>query len=132
MNLRTTTVYVSVLGLAASAAATVAVLASAPAMVSSAAASARPELISATVGQTTTNAAIPPGFDQTTVVYNFDEAVTGAAPVPAAFHLVGFNSNWRADGQSAAVQSDGRSVLVTFGSTTSGSIGQQQTPPLPP
>lgn len=126
MNLRTTTIYVSVLGLTASAAATVAVLASAPATVSSAAASARPELISATVGQTTTNAAIPPGFDQTTVVYNFDEAVTGAAPVPAAFHLVGFDSNWRADGQSAAVQSDGRSVLVTFGSLTSGSIGQQQ------
>ena len=126
MNIRTTTVYVGVLGLAASAAATVAVLASTPTTVSSAAVSAKPELVSATVGQTTTNAAIPPGFDQTTVVYTFDEAVTGAAPVPGAFHLVGFNSNWRADGQSAAVQSDGRSVLVTFGSMTSGSIGEQQ------
>ena len=125
MNFRTTTVYCCVLGLAAGTAATVAVFASTPATVSPATASARPELVSATVGQTTTNAAIPPGFDQTTVVYNFDEGVTGAAPTAADFHLVGFDSNWRADGQSAAVQSDGRSVLVTFGSI-SASIGQQQ------
>jgi hypothetical protein len=123
---RKTTVYVGVLGLAAGAAITAVVIAATPVTVSPAAATARPELTSATVGQTTTNAAIPPGFDQTTVVFNFDAPVTGAAPVAADFHLVGFDSNWRADGQSAAVQSDGRSVLVTFGSSATGAIGQQQ------
>lgn len=125
MNLRTTTISVSVLGLVAGAAATAAVLASTPATVSAAAATARPELISAAVGQTTSNQSGTPAFDQTTVVFNFDEQVAGVTPVAADFHLVGFDSNWRADGQSAAVQSDGRSVLVTFGSST-GPIGEQQ------
>lgn len=125
MSFRTTTVYLGALGIIAGAATTAAVLASTPTTVSPAAATARPELTGATVGQTTTNAAIPPGFDQTTVVYNFDEPVTGTTPVAADFHLVGYDSNWRMDGQSAAVQSDGRSVLVTFGSTTA-PVGEQQ------
>jgi hypothetical protein len=126
MTSRTATVYLAALGLAASAATTAAVIASTPTVVSSAAATARPELTSATVGQTTSNQAVPTlPFDQTTVVFNFDEPVTGTSPVAADFHIVGFDSNWRADGQSAAVQGDGRSVLVTFGSS-SAPIGQQQ------
>ncbi|MHB8449986.1 MAG: IPT/TIG domain-containing protein [Mycobacteriales bacterium] len=86
---------------------------------------AAPELVSAAAGVTTLNSSSTPAFSQTTVSFAFDEPVTGGAPVPADFHLVGFDANWRADGQSAAVQSGGDSVLITFGTSTA-PIGQQQ------
>jgi len=96
-----------------------------PATAGPATGTVRPELVGSNVGVTTTNSSTPPSYAQTTINYTFNKPVTGASPVAADFHLVGFNANLRFDGQGAAVESDGQSVLVTFG-TPSAPVGAQQ------
>ena len=124
MRLTRTTCVLAVTATVVGAAAVMAASQSQP-VVLAAAATALPELTSATPGTTTTNSSGAKPFQQTTVTFAFDATVTTAAPVAADFHLVGFDSNWRADGASAATQADGKSVLVTFGTSTAPIADQQ-------
>jgi hypothetical protein len=92
-------------------------------------ATALPELVSAALGSSTVNNNNSPtvatdDFAQTTATFTFSEVVA-SSPTAAAFHLVGFDSNLRFDGQSAAVEGDGSTVLVTFGTSTR-PVGKQQ------
>lgn len=91
--------------------------------------SALPELVAAALGSSTINNNNSPtvssdDFAQTTAAFTFSEAVA-STPTANLFHLVGFDSNLRFDGQTAALEGDGSTVLVTFGSSTR-PVGKQQ------